>query len=219
LTQREGIARVLRHLRRFKGAGVEAELLEEVEDAAELLIRDDPNAGNKAPSSREVAVAMQIRRTASEGNSWVVRRQMIDLAREYEQIRKETYSSARTRRLEVVVTKMRALAFAAAPLVGELTQSPSEGERLAAIAILQMTPDPSYFDWLASRFGQEAAFAEYHAGVALLAAAQSQPVDRPIRERLIAAIDLARARLKEKGTDRERVLDQAERLMKSTAVA
>jgi hypothetical protein len=83
----------------------------------------------------------------------VIRRQVHDLAVEYERIRATMRpSDSRTRRMEVVLTKMRTLAFAAYPLLDQLTNSSSAGERLAAVAILEVRPSQAYLNWLAEDF-------------------------------------------------------------------
>lgn len=75
---------------------------------------------------------------------------MLGLAREYETTRASMPpGDQRTRRMEVIVTKMRTLGLAAYPYVSEFSRSSSPGERLAAIAILQTSPDPQYWEWLA----------------------------------------------------------------------
>jgi hypothetical protein len=77
----------------------------------------------------------------------VIRRQVHDLAVEYERIRATMRpSDSRTRRMEVVLTKMRTLAFAAYPLLDQLTNSSSAGERLAAVAILEVRPSQAYLN-------------------------------------------------------------------------
>src|SRR5947208_14592840 len=104
LTQRREIARILRNVRHLKGAGVEAELTDDVEETAESALRAHPDAGKNPPTEQEFRGAMRIERRAADADVAVIRRQITDLAREYEQIRQDmTYSSARTRRMELVV--------------------------------------------------------------------------------------------------------------------
>ena len=98
------------------------------------------------------------------------------LAEEYEQIRaKQASGDERTRRMEVVASRMRSLAADVYPCLDPLTQSQSPGERLAAIILLQVIPNAEYTDWLVARFTPrwERPFVQYHAGVALLTAAQT----------------------------------------------
>jgi hypothetical protein len=133
-----------------------------------------------------------------------------ELAREYESLRKTmSPGDERTRQLEIVVTKMRTFALAAYPLLHELTRSASEGERLAAIVMLQVRPNPSYLHWLSRRVVEEKPFSGYHAAVGLLVAART--LDASSRSELERAIQTAKSSLDTKReTDRYRTLAQAE---------
>jgi Domain of unknown function (DUF4062) len=105
----------------------------------------------------------------------LVRDRVESLADEYKSIREGmTASDARTRRMEVVASKMRTLAQSAFPLLPELTASDHPGKRLAAIQVLQAVPDARWLDWLADRLqaGAEKPFVGYHAAVALATAAR-----------------------------------------------
>ena len=115
----------------------------------------------------------------------------------------------RTRQMEKVATKMRTLGYAASPLLSELSSSDSPGKRLAAITILQVQPNPQMFEWLADRLGIEKPFLGYHAAVALLTAARVHDEDQT--DQLRNAIEKAKNRLgdRRRGTDRDRVLNDA----------
>ncbi|MFL6282315.1 MAG: hypothetical protein ACJ74Q_04020 [Pyrinomonadaceae bacterium] len=127
-----------------------------------------------------------------------VRAQIMELAEEYVRTRAGMKSgNERTRRMEVIITQMRTLAFNAYSLLSELTQSrpmnhggdPRAGQRLAAVALLQAIPNPQYIEWLAARLGEERPFLGYHAAVALQVAARTIKSDH--KERLRAAITSA----------------------------
>ena len=142
-----------------------------------------------------------------------LKEQAFALATQYEQLRTDMPAgTARTRKMELVMTQMRTLGTFLYPLLPELTVSDSPGRRLLGIAILQATPTPDYFEWLADRQGNEQPFVGYHAAVAMLAAARSPDPAGP--KRLCAALALARRLLREKGlgegADRETVLRTAE---------
>jgi hypothetical protein len=120
-------------------------------------------------------VAERTSSVTPEGDLDVVETRLTMLADEYKAIRRGMGSGdARTRRMEVVASKMRTLAQTAFPLLPKLTSSPDEGKRLAAIQVLQGVPDERWLDWLADRFehGAETPFVGYHAAVALSAAAR-----------------------------------------------
>jgi hypothetical protein len=138
---------------------------------------------------------------------------VVELAREYEEIRIHVPPGPeKTVKMEVVIARMRELAGAPHSLLEELTSSDSLGERLAAIAILQKEPDPSYLDWLAGQLAQDpGAFHGYHAAMALREAVHR--LGREHRIPLQGAIAKARERMheKDKGADAVKGLDKAER--------
>ena len=191
--------------------GVTAKLRREVDKQYQVALSSDPRA-ERPPTEQQLEAAERVEQVASQSDISVVRAQVLQLAREYERIR-ATMSSGdpRTRRMEVVVTKMRTLALAAYPLLRDLVSSDSPGERLAAVAILQVRPDPEYLDWLATRLAEDKPFIGYHAAVALLVAVRR--LDPPHYARLQEAIQKARksVRWKFKDTDRDQVLDEAEK--------
>ena len=63
--------------------------------------------------------------------------------------------------------QMRALATASYPLLDELCNSPSPGERLAAVAILQVFATEQSLQFLVRLVGSEKPFVGYHAAKAL----------------------------------------------------
>jgi hypothetical protein len=63
----------------------------------------------------------------------IIRDQLVGFANEYERIRATMPSGdERTRRMEVVVAKMRTLSIAGYPLLDDFSKSSSPGQRLAA---------------------------------------------------------------------------------------
>lgn len=92
-----------------------------------------------------------------------------EFAREYESTRDQMEpGQARTMAMNRIVTKMRAIAGKAGPLLPEFVVSDSAGLRLAAIAVLQVAPEGSYARWLGERPAVETPFVFYQASVALL---------------------------------------------------
>ncbi len=151
-------------------------------------------------------------------NDDTVRGWILGLGHEYVELRSSMEpGDERTRRMEVLVTQMKTLAFTAYPLLSELTQSiPQDegrdsraGERLAAVALLQAIPNPGYIEWLAGRLGDERPFLGYHAAVALLTAVRSLGADS--RARLEQAIEYAANTIRHipGDTDRKRILGYA----------
>ena len=143
----------------------------------------------------------------------VIRAQVLALAHEYERIRGAMPGShERTRRMEVIVTKLRSLAVAGYFLLRQLRGSSNAGERLAAIAMLQVKSDPDALAWLSERFPpHERPFVAYHAAVALRAAVQGLPVEH--LGTLAGALTRVRELIAtaEPDPDRDRVLGLVER--------
>jgi hypothetical protein len=127
-----------------------------------------------APTQGEIARSVLIESLVSDSDLSVVRKQGETLAAEYERVRASMLpGDERTRRMEVVVAKMRTIGRAIFPLRHEFASSPSPGMRLVAISALQVEPDYEMLDWLAERLGTERPFVGYHALVALLVAIRS----------------------------------------------
>jgi hypothetical protein len=188
-----------------------SELSDKVDSLAQHALAVNPQAG-KAPTKEQAEAAEQVARVASQSDFSVVQKQIDSLAREYEAVRGSMPpGDERTRKMEIVVTKMRTLAIVGQRLLPQLTKSSSPGQRLAAIAILQVRSDPAYLEWLGDRLGQERPFVGYHAAVALLTAVRT--LDKSYRSRLAEAIRKAKDAVAPEGpdTDRMKTLNQAEK--------
>jgi hypothetical protein len=163
-----------------------------------------------APSQGELIRATEIEKLAAGTDT--IRQQAEQLAAEYERVRQAMLpGDPRTRRMEVVVSKMRTLARAFFPLRHEFASSASPGKRLMAIAALQVDPDYDMLEWLADRLPAERPFVGYHALVALLLAARAPKAEAflPVIE---AAVQKARSGRDAIGddTDRIRTLNEIE---------
>ena len=137
----------------------------------------------------------------------------VQLAKEYDEIRREMPSGdERTRLMERFFSRMKIEAPKVQGLLSSFQQSTSAGERLMAIAVLDMFPDSDQLEWLAERMDpeQEQPFVSYHAAVALLDAVADLPTENcaKLRLALTKARDFAR-RLKS-DSDRVTVLQRAE---------
>jgi hypothetical protein len=130
------------------------------------------NIQEKIPEE-QIRAAGEVERLLEDGQSsaqGVVSRQIKLLVKEYEDIRNRmSQGQQRTRRMNEVAAKMRALGLAARPLVRSLQSGQTAGERLAAICILQVAPEFGYFDWLIQRIKSEKqAFIFFQAAIAVL---------------------------------------------------
>ncbi len=173
------------------------EFEEEVKEAviqAGVQISDSDLSKSIPESQLEAAESLEAKvRKAGIPSSKVldtVRREIYDLALEYESIRASAPSgNVRTRKMNKVAAGMRTLAIAGLGLRTDLTKSASVGRRLAAICMLQVEPRPRFFKWLVERVMTEShPFVFYQAAVAIL---------EMVRKRLYINPDDARAQITE----------------------
>ena len=117
----------------------------------------------------------------------------------------------RLRKMTSIASQFRSLAAPAYELLPELVVSSSQGERLAAICILQQVPSTKYLNWLAERVAVEGPFIGNQAAIAVLSAVRAT---RDVsRSEVAAAVKLARdflAKLKWQDSNQVRVLANAE---------
>jgi HEAT repeat protein len=115
--------------------------------------------------------------------------------------------------MEQIFGNLRSLATASYPLLQQLASSPSPGERLAAISILEVFASEPLLPFLTGLLKQEKPFVCYHALKALRFAVNA--LDASSYPALTNAITEARSALKDAGvpmgSDRERELAAAER--------
>src|SRR5262249_9573268 len=117
--------------------------------------------------------------------------------------------NARTRKMEIVAAKMRALACDAYFMLEYLAKNPQPGCRLAAVSLLEIRPNPEYLEWLSERLAPEKPFVGYHAALALIAAARVLGLS--YKARIDSAIERAQRLLGSglENTDRARALTTA----------
>jgi hypothetical protein len=119
--------------------------------------------------------------------------------------------------MEQIFEKMRVLATASYPLLDELARSPSPGERLAAVAILQVFATEQFLPSRVKLVGSEKPFVGYHAVKALHFAVGSS--DPRVYPQLLEAIRDAQALLDSAAagfdTDRQTVLRAAEQELRA----
>jgi len=193
-----------------QGINIQVERI--VESAAQTLSENvELSLTTTQATPSQFLAAAQVEQLVSSKEVVAVRQQLLELAREYEAIR-ATISPGheRTRKMEIVVAKMRTLALAGYPLLDEFAGSQSAGERLVAITMLQVKPNIKYLQWLSTRLGEEKPFVGYQSGLALLYAVRTLASSH--REELLGAVQEAKLALGEsmRGTDRDQVLSDAE---------
>lgn len=119
-------------------------------------------------SAEQIHSASKIEVRARALGSEIVEEQLSQLSAEYENLRLAVPpGNRRTRAMTQVLVKMRTLGTAAAHLVDQLKESTGAGDRLAAVAIMQIDPGKADIGWLESRFENEKPFVFYHAAIAL----------------------------------------------------
>lgn len=152
----------------------------------------------------------------------LLREQVRSYAHLYERIRQRMPASwQRTQRMESVFVSMRSLATAIYPLLDELAQSPSPGERMAAVAILHVFASAAALPFLVRLIQQEQAFIQYQAIKALYFAVGA--IDPLAYPQLLEAIETAKATMVVNGdndkSDRVMLLAKAEQELRLTMEA
>ena len=184
---------------------------EEIRD----IVHQEPPFPSRRPGERDEP-------SAFASSLDLVRGQVRSYARQYEIIRQRMRpSDERTLRMEQIFKQMRSIATASYPLLDELANSPSPGERLCAVAILQHFANEEYLPLLVKIVGTEKPFVGYHAIVALHFAVRA--IDPRVHPKLLTAIVDAQDALKTASvgfdTDRQKVLREAEQELRATISA
>lgn len=139
------------------------------------------------------------------------------LAQEYNNTRRNMKaSSTRTYNLTRIFNNMKSMVSEDLSWFDELSSSDDAGERLAAIAQLQVFPDVEKVEWLAQHVGEpEKPFVGYHAAAALYIAAKS--FGKSHRNIIEDSIKQARTKIEQsifKDSNQVEALDAAERELK-----
>ena len=203
LVLRPQLRDVLHRVTEFEFLGIKGKVERELNQSAKAAERSEGLSA--APTAGERERAIHVERLVTNTDLAFVRRQVDELAAEYERVRGSMRASdTRTRAMEVVVSKMRTIGRAAYPLRCELSTSPSPGWRLQAIASLQILPDYDLLGWLAERVEKETPFVSYHAMVAMNAAANDERAAIHLRE-LKVALAQVQTKTASLGRDTDRV--------------
>ena len=173
LTQRRELTRLLASLVEAIGKSTRLKLGEVIDlevDRSAKKAEESPIPQTDIPAEQREA-ATRVVELVGDSELSVVRERMLAFAHEYEAIRSDLKPGReRTRAMDATVAKMRTLALAAKPLLPGFAGDPvSPGKRLAAIAILQLSPSLDYVQWLVGRMSEEQPFVFFHASLALLA--------------------------------------------------
>ena len=192
------------------GAFYRAAKGEELRDIVEDNVPDD---GSRQVTDAQVEAARRVSASPEARDPSSIRALLNDLASQYDHVRRTMIASdARTMRMEAIVARLRTLALAGYEELPRFASGSSAGERLVAVAMLQVKPDPGYLEWLTERILTERPFIVYHALEALRRAADTlAPADkanlRTLLETKILNTDKGRE-LAESGTDRGGLLNR-----------
>jgi hypothetical protein len=177
ISQRAGLKRLLEVLTVLVQSSTRIKIGDviDVEVDQSATEAEQRSAHTKEVPREEVAAAERVNRLVTDSELPDVRSRMVEFVREYEATRASMKPGpSRTRAMNAIVAKMRTLALAARPLLGEFaTDGNSPGARLAATAILQLSPRLDYVSWLVARMGREQPFIFFHASLAILATVRS----------------------------------------------
>lgn len=191
---------LLGRVRRLKIAGIEAEL-DKVADA----VPPADDLGEQI-TPQEIQTASRVETQARSLDDDTLWDQVHALSTEYESLRKVMPAGpARTQAMTRVFVKMRTLGPSVVSFVDALERSRSAGERLFAVAIMQIEPDVADIDWLEKRFRSERPFLFFHAANALRVVAHAPDPQRSALARAAAARALEKVTGFGLGPDRDTV--------------
>jgi hypothetical protein len=143
-----------------------------LDEKADEEIEQNDEAPSLTTSDAELAAAARLKDVPEAQDRQAAVAALQKLADDYELVRATMDPSAeRTRAMTRVLVKMRTLALTAWHELPRFIASASSGQRLAAIAMLQVKPDASHIGWLIERLTSERPFMGYAAAEALRRAA------------------------------------------------
>ncbi len=178
----------LREAKRLKAGQIEIDTEEAIRDAVkragaeadtDTLSKDIP--ASQIQTARSVGERLSSAPMAFSQKIDVAYEQISDLCEEYERVRRDMPGGpARTRRMNEIAAKMRALSIVGRPILSSLIEGAKHGQRLAAICILQVSPELGYFDWLIDEVMEEdQPFVFFHASLAILELVKTYPYLNP----------------------------------------
>ncbi len=127
-------------------------------------------------SAEQITSAAKLEVFSQEVSFDYIRAHLERLAKEYDTLRAAMPAGTeRTRAMNKIMAQMRVLGPSLSLLVNDLKSSGSAGERLAALAIMQMDTRKADLSWIADRFPKEAPFVFYQAALLLQTLAQARP--------------------------------------------
>lgn len=178
----------LRDAKRVKAGQLEIDTVQEIDQVVNQAgatagshVNDKEIPENQIQAARLIDKKLKAAPIAFSQKLDVIYQQVRELVDEYQSARQNMPSGpARTRQMNEIAAKMRALSIAAHPLLPVLKEGEKPGERLAVICILQVRPELGYFDWLIEIVMKEdQAFILFHASLAILELVRTYSYLRP----------------------------------------
>jgi hypothetical protein len=165
---RSALSRIPTILDRVKKANLPGGLAFELDRVADAVVDQENNKTGKI-TPRQAEAAARIAVQAQDISPRALLDEMDRLCLEYDNLRRLLPpGEVRTRTMTRIVAKMRSLAPSLTEFLDIYKGSGSAGSRLAAIAMMQMTPQVADLIWLKERFKVEKqAFLLYHSALAL----------------------------------------------------
>jgi hypothetical protein len=138
----------------------------------EQIVREESTDSAAQPAEQvsegQLVAAERVRELSQAHNSNATMLALRSLAQDYDRTRITMSAGAsRTNKMGLLVQTMRALGLAGYSELPRFIQSSSPGERLVAIAMLQVKPNADYIPWLLERITLEKPFIAYQAIEAL----------------------------------------------------
>lgn len=159
----ENMPALVKRMRKVKLGVFEAELEKETEGLVDAALA---NPGKISP--QQIRSATRVQAAAQAVDDQALRAKLKQLTLEFDILRKTLPSGPeRSRAMTEVLVKMRTIGPALSQLIGELKASDSPGERLAAIAMMQLAPELLDLDWLFARFRVDPPFLFFQSAFAL----------------------------------------------------
>lgn len=159
----ENVPALVKRMRKVKLGVFEAELEKETEGLVDAALADPSKI-----SPQQIRSATRVQVAARSLDDQALRAQLKQLSLEFDILRKTLPSGReRSRAMTEMLVKMRTIGPALSHLIGEMKASDSPGERLAAVAMMQLDPDLLDLDWLLERFRSDPPFIFFQSAFAL----------------------------------------------------
>lgn len=206
----ENVPALVKRMRKVKLGVFEAELEKETEGLVDAALADPSKI-----SPQQIRSATRVQVAAKSLDDQALRAQLKQLSLEFDILRRTLPSSReRSRAMTEVLVKMRTIGPTLSHAIGELKASDSPGERLAAIAMMQLDPGLLDLDWLLERFKSDPPFLFFQSAFALRNALRlvGPSEDAKIKEAAVKALQQVKSFAGEPDANTVEVLEEIIRI-------